>query len=323
MSSGHDPIAVGRRVLTTEAQALGQMAKALDDSFARAVETLFAAQGRIVCTGIGKSGHVARKIAATLASTGSQAMFVHATEASHGDLGMIGGGDVILALSKTGETRELADIIAYAKRFAIPLIAMTTVADSALGRAADVLLAMPDAAEACAPELNAPTTSTTLQIALGDALAVALLERRGFEPKDFRVFHPGGKLGAMLRTAADLMHSGDELPLVTAATPMKDALLVMTQKRWGIVGVVDDAGRLLGAVTDGDLRRHIDGLMDHTAGEVMTPGPKKAVPPDMLASEALALMSDPPPSVTVLFVVKDRTPLGILHVHDILRAGVM
>jgi arabinose-5-phosphate isomerase len=323
MTPGPDPIAVGRRVLTTEAQALGQMAKALDDTFARAVETLFAAKGRIVCTGIGKSGHVARKIAATLASTGSQAMFVHATEASHGDLGMIGGDDVVLALSKTGETRELADIIAYAKRFAIPLIAMTTVADSALGRAADVLLAMPDAAEACAPELNAPTTSTTLQIALGDALAVALLERRGFAPQDFRVFHPGGKLGAMLRTAGDLMHVGDELPLVTADTPMKDALLVMTQKRWGIVGVIDGAGRLLGAVTDGDLRRHIDGLLDHTAGQVMTPGPKKAVPPDMLASEALALMSDPPPSVTVLFVVKDGAPVGILHVHDILRAGVM
>jgi arabinose-5-phosphate isomerase len=186
-----------------------------------------------------------------------------------------------------------------------------------------VLLAMPDAAEACAPELNAPTTSTTLQIALGDALAVALLERRGFAPQDFRVFHPGGKLGAMLRTAGDLMHVGDELPLVTAETPMKDALLVMTQKRWGIVGVIDGAGRLLGAVTDGDLRRHIDGLLDHTAGQVMTPGPKKAVPPDMLASEALALMSDPPPSVTVLFVVKDGAPVGILHVHDILRAGVM
>ncbi|MDB5419123.1 MAG: sugar isomerase, KpsF/GutQ [Phenylobacterium sp.] len=318
-----DPIAVGRRVLAAEAEALRQMAEALGDSFARAVETLFEAKGRIVCTGIGKSGHVARKIAATLASTGSQAMFVHATEASHGDLGMIGGDDVILALSKTGETRELADIIAYAKRFHIPLIAMTTVADSALGRAADVLLAIPDAPEACAPELNAPTTSTTLQIALGDALAVALLERRGFAPKDFRVFHPGGKLGAMLRTAADLMHSGDELPLVGPQTPMKDTLLVMTQKRWGVVGVVDAAGRLMGAVTDGDLRRHIEGLMDHTAGQVMTAGPKKAVPPDMLASEALALMSDPPPSVTVLFVVEDGKPVGILHVHDILRAGVM
>jgi len=321
--SAPDPIDVGRRVLATEAEALRQMGDSLGEAFRQAVEALFDARGRIVCTGIGKSGHVARKIAATLASTGSQAIFVHATEASHGDLGMIGGGDVILALSKTGETRELADVIAYAKRFAIPLIGMTAAADSALGRAADILLLLPDAPEACAPELNAPTTSTTLQIALGDALAVALLERRGFEPKDFRVFHPGGKLGAMLRTVADLMHGGEELPLVTPETAMKDALLVMTQKRWGVVGVVDAAGRLVGAITDGDLRRHIEGLMGHAAGEVMTPGPKKVVPPDMLASEALALMSDPPPPVTVLFVVADGRPVGILHVHDILRAGVM
>jgi arabinose-5-phosphate isomerase len=335
--SRFDAIAVGRRVLKTEGEALGQLAAALDASFATAVESLFAAQrdgkgGRIVCTGIGKSGHVARKIAATLASTGSQAIFVHATEASHGDLGMIGGGDVVLALSKTGETRELADIIAYAKRFSIPLIAITAAADSALGRAADIRLLMPDAAEACAPELNAPTTSTTLQMALGDALAVALLERRGFQPKDFRVFHPGGKLGAMLRTAGDLMHGGDELPLVTPQTPMKDALLVMTQKRWGIAGVVDDAGRLLGAITDGDLRRHIEGLLERSAGQVMTPGPKKTVPPDMLASEALAIMTEGAaadagetsvPRVTVLFVVDAGRPVGILHVHDLLRAGVM
>jgi len=322
-----DAIATGRRVLAAEAEALGQLSAALDDSFVRAVEALFAAQnsekgGRIVCTGIGKSGHVARKIAATMASTGSVAMFVHATEASHGDLGMIGADDVILALSKTGETRELADVIAYAKRFSIPLIAMTAVPGSALGRAADVVLQLPDAPEA-ADELNAPTTSTTLQIALGDALAVALLERRGFKPSDFGVFHPGGKLGALLRTVADLMHGAGELPLVSQTTPMKDALLVMTEKRWGIVGVVDDAGRLLGAITDGDLRRHIDGLMNHTAGEVMTPGPKKTVPPTMLASQALATMSDPPPAVTVLFVVDDGKPVGILHVHDILRAGVM
>jgi len=316
--SEFDAIAVGRRVLATEADALGQMSESLGGSFTRAVETLFAARGRIVCTGIGKSGHVARKIAATLASTGSTAMFVHATEASHGDLGMIGADDVILALSKTGETRELADVIAYAKRFHIPLIGMTVAADSALGRAADILLQLPDAAEACAPELNAPTTSTTLQIALGDALAVALLERRGFQPQDFRIFHPGGKLGAMLRTVGDLMHAGGELPLVGEATPMKDALLVMTEKRWGIVGVTGADGRLKGAITDGDLRRHIEGLMDHTAAEVMTPAP-----PDMLAAEALALMSDPPPAVTVLFVVQDQRPVGILHVHDILRAGVM
>jgi arabinose-5-phosphate isomerase len=309
-------------VLAAEAEALGQMGAALGEPFANAVETLFDAKGRIVCTGIGKSGHVGRKIAATLASTGSVAMFVHATEASHGDLGMIGADDVILALSKTGETRELADVIAYAKRFHIPLIAITAVADSALGRAADVLLQIPDAPEA-ADALNAPTTSTTLQIALGDALAVALLERRGFQPSDFRVFHPGGKLGAMLRTVGDLMHREQELPLVDAATPMKDALLVMTEKRWGIVGVTGADGRLMGAITDGDLRRHLEGLLTHIAGEVMTPGPKKTVPRAMLASEALALMSDPPPAVTVLFVVEDGRPLGILHIHDLLRAGVM
>lgn len=325
--SGSDPIAVGRRVLAAEAQALTLQAQTLDASFAAAVDTLFAAAkdgrgGRIVCTGMGKSGHVARKIAATFASTGSQAFFVHPAEASHGDLGMIGEGDVILALSKSGEVRELADVLAYATRFKIPLIAITAKADSALGRAADVVLRLADAAEATS-EVNAPTTSTTLQIALGDALAVALLERRGFKPQDFHVFHPGGKLGAMLRTVRDLMHAGEELPLVSPETPMREALLVMTGKRFGILGVQDASGRLVGAITDGDLRRHAEALLDHTAGEVMTPGPKKAVRPDMLASEALGLMSDPPPSVTVLFVVDDGRPVGILHVHDILRAGVM
>lgn len=317
-----DTIAVGRRVLETEAEALTRMAADLGEPFAQAVEALFSAPGRIVCTGMGKSGHVARKIAATLASTGSAAMFVHPSEASHGDLGMIGQGDVILALSKTGETRELADLIAFAARYAIPLIAVTAAADGTLARAADIVLLLPDAPEAT-DAVNAPTTSTTLQIAMGDALAVALLERRGFKPQDFKVFHPGGKLGAMLRTAADLMHGREELPLVGPDTPMRQALLVMTQMRWGIVGVVDPKGVLLGAITDGDLRRHIEGLLDHTAGEVMTPGPKKTVSPGMLAGEALALMSDPQPAVTVLFVVDDGKPVGILHVHDLLRAGVM
>jgi arabinose-5-phosphate isomerase len=320
--SGVDPLAVGRRVLRTEAEALGRLAETLDASFVTAVELLFAAKGRVVATGIGKSGHVARKIAATLASTGTAATFVHPAEASHGDLGMIGPGDVVLALSKTGETRELADIIAHAKRFAIPLVALTVAPDSALGRAAEVVLVLPDAPEA-ADALNAPTTSTTLQMALGDALAVALLERRGFRPQDFGVLHPGGRLGAMLRTVADLMHGGEELPLVGRQTPMRDALLVMSEKRWGIVGVTDDAGRLIGAITDGDLRRHIEGLLDHSAGEVMTPGPRKTAPPAMLAAEALALMSDPAPAVTVLFVVENERPVGILHVHDLLRAGVM
>jgi arabinose-5-phosphate isomerase len=316
-----DAIPVGRRVLTVEADALAALAAALGHSFNDAVETLFKARGKIVCTGMGKSGHVARKIAATLASTGSPAAFVHPAEASHGDLGMVGPGDVVLALSKSGEARELADIVAYAKRFDMPLLAMTCVADSALGRAADILLVMPDAAEAT-PEVNAPTTSTTLQMALGDALAVALLERRGFTAGDFRVFHPGGKLGAMLRTVGDLMHGADEVPLVGPDAAMREALLVMTEKRFGCVGVIGENGELAGIITDGDLRRHIDGLFDRTAGEVMTAAPKTA-PPTMLAAEALKRMTQTAPASTVLFVVEAGKPVGILHIHDLVRAGVI
>jgi arabinose-5-phosphate isomerase len=319
--SGFDAIAVGRRVLGVEAEALAELADGLDTRFAEAVEALFRAEGKVACTGIGKSGHVARKIAATLSSTGTPAVFVHPAEASHGDLGMIGPGDVVLALSKSGEARELADILAYAKRFSIPLLAMTEAAESALGRAADLLLPLPPAPEATA-EVNAPTTSTTLQLALGDALAVALLERRGFTADRFRTFHPGGKLGAMLRTVADLMHGPGEAPLVTPETPMREALLVMTEKRFGCVGVVGPDGALAGIITDGDLRRHIDGLFDHSAGEVMTPGPKTA-PPSMLAAEALKKMTETAPPSTVLFVVDDTRPVGILHIHDLVRAGVI
>ena len=316
-----DAIAVGRRVLTTEADALKLQADTLGEPFAKAVDLLFTAKGRIICTGIGKSGHVAKKIAATFASTGAPAFFVHANEASHGDLGMIADGDVILALSKSGQNQELADILAYSRRFHIPLIALTAAPDSPLGQAADVVLQLADAAEVTA-EVKAPTTSTTLQIALGDALAVSLLERRGFTAKDFKTFHPGGKLGAMLRTVGDLMHGADELPLVSQDTPMTEALLVMTSKAFGIVGVTGPDGALQGVITDGDLRRHIDGLMTHTAGQVMTPGPKKSAPPGMLASEALALMSDPLPMVTVLFVIDGGKPVGILRIHDLIRAGV-
>ena len=316
-----DAIAVGRRVLSVEAEALQTMAEALDDTFARSVEILFAAKGRIVCTGVGKSGHVGRKIASTLASTGTPAMWVHATEASHGDLGMVGADDVVLAISKTGETRELADIITYARRFSIPLIAMTAVPRSALGRSADVVLRIPNSNEA-ADKLNAPTTSTTLQIALGDALAVALLERRGFTPDQFGVLHPGGKLGAMLRTVGDIMHGQADLPIVGPQTPMREAILELSAKRFGCVGVCGADGRLLGIITDGDLRRKIDGLLDHSAGEVMTHGPK-TVPRGMLAAEALKHMTDTPPPTTVLFVVENEKPVGILHVHDLLRAGVM
>jgi arabinose-5-phosphate isomerase len=317
-NSVFDAVAVGRRVLSIEADALKLTAETLGEDFVHAVEALFAAKGRIVCTGMGKSGHVARKIASTLASTGAPAMFVHPAEASHGDLGMIGPDDVVLSLSKSGEVRELADVLGYTQRFSIPLIAITANPQSALGQAADIVLKLVDAPEATAA-VGAPTTSTTLQIALGDALAVALLERRGFTASDFKVFHPGGKLGAQLMSVGNLMHSGAELPLIGPDAPMAEALLVMTEKRFGCVGVVQD-GKLLGLITDGDLRRHMDGLMAHTAGEVMTANPQ-TVAPDALAAEALNLMEER--RITVLFAVEDGTPKGILHVHDILRAGVV
>ncbi len=315
--SDFDAVAVARRVLAVEADALGRLADSLGASFVEAVELLAAAKGRTILTGIGKSGHVARKIASTLASTGQPAQFVHATEAAHGDLGMMGAGDVIIALSKSGEQREFAPIIAYAKRFAIPLIAVTGAPDSALGEAADVVLKLPEAPEAADP-LDAPTTSTTLQIALGDALAVVLLQLRGFTASHFGVLHPGGKLGAGLRHVRELMHAGPELPLVSPETPMADAIAVMSEKRFGCVGVTASDGRLIGIITDGDLRRHIEGLLERNAGEVMTKTPRTAGP-DTLAAEALQLIS----GVTVLFVVEDERPIGILSMHDLLRVGVM
>jgi arabinose-5-phosphate isomerase len=319
MTQAFDAISVGRRVLAVEAQALGLLADSLGADFVRAVEVCAELKGRIVCTGVGKSGHVARKIAATLASTGQPALFIHATEASHGDLGMIGTADAVLALSKSGETRELADVVAYAKRFGITLLAITEAPDSALGRAADILLTLPKAPEAAAA-VDAPTTSTTLQMALGDALAVALLEQRGFTRTDFGVFHPGGKLGAALVTVGELMHAADELPLVEGSAPMSKTLLVMTQKRFGCAGVVDEAGALQGMITDGDLRRHMTDLMKRRADEVMTEHPL-TVAPSMLAGEALKVMNDR--RITVLFVLDGAVPVGILHVHDLLRAGVI
>ena len=319
--SDFDMIAVGRRVLSCEAQALERLSASLGASFVEAVELIYLATGRVVCMGVGKSGHVARKLAATLASTGTPAMFVHLAEASHGDLGMINPEDVMLILSKSGEVRELADTLEYAKRFSIPLVAITSNAKSALGRAADVGLIIPDEPEATA-EVSAPTTSTTLQMALGDALAVALLERRGFTAQKFRVLHPGGRIGAMLLTVADLMHTGAELPVVPPHTPMQDTLLVITEKRFGCVAVCDEHGRLQGVITDGDLRRHMDGLMSHTAAEVMTRTPK-TVPPGMLAAEALKRMNEAQPPVTVLFAVQEDRPVGVLHIHDLVRAGVV
>ena len=314
-----DAVAVGRRVLTAEAEALRALAASLGDTFRTVVDLFAGLSGRIVCTGVGKSGHVGRKVAATFASTGQPAMWVHATEASHGDLGMIGPQDAVLALSKSGETRELADVVAYARRFGSPLVALTSNAGSALGAAADHVLLIPDVEEA-AQAVGAPTTSTTLQMAMGDALAVALMERRGFGPSDFSLFHPGGQLGAFLRSVGQLMHVGAELPLVAPGAPMQDALLMMTEKRFGCAGVVDGDGRLIGLITDGDLRRHMGELMGRSAGEVMTREPLTAEPA-MLAADALRVMNER--RITVLFVVEDGRPVGVLHVHDLLRTGVV
>jgi len=314
----HD-LGVARRVLRAEIEGLDRLARTLDGAFGLAIDICAAARGRLIVTGIGKSGHVARKIAATLASTGKPAQFVHAAEASHGDLGMIGAEDAILALSNSGESGELADIIAYSRRFKIPLIAITGGRNSTLAEAADVALLLPRAAEAC-PMGLAPTTSTTMMMALGDALAIALIERKGFSSADFQLFHPGGRLGRRLLRVADIMHPGEAVPLVPPGAPMSEAILVMTARSFGCVGVCDD-GRLVGVITDGDLRRHMgDRLLARRAGEIMHPDPK-TITAGQLAAEAIGLMNRF--AITALFVVDDALrPTGFLHMHDCLRAGV-
>jgi arabinose-5-phosphate isomerase len=313
---------VARRVIRAEIGGLERLARALDAGFSAAVDICAAVRGHIIVSGVGKSGHVARKLAATLASTGTPAQFVHPVEASHGDLGMIGASDAILALSNSGETSELADIIAYSRRFKIPLVAVTGGSESALAEAADTVLLLPEAAEAC-PMGLAPTTSTTMMIALGDALAIALLERKGFSSADFRLFHPGGKLGRRLLRVADIMHKGGEIPVIAPEAPMSEAILVMTAKSFGCVGVCDGEGRLVGVITDGDLRRHMDAeLLSRTVGEVMHPSPK-TIAASRLAGEALALMTGRLPATTSLFVVDEAgRPSGFIHMHDCLRAGV-
>ena len=319
--SNNKAIRAGQRVIETEIAGLAALQASIGEEFAAIVTAIVALKGRLVCAGVGKSGHVARKIAATLASTGTPAMFIHPTEASHGDMGMIGVDDAVLALSKSGEVSEMGDLIAYAKRFSIPLIAMTANADSVLGRAGDHLMLLPEAIEACG-ETRAPTTSTTMQIAYGDALAVALLEQRGFTAQNFRVYHPGGKLGALLKSVGDLMHKSDDLPLVGLATPMMEALLIMTSKRFGATGVVDGGGKLVGIITDGDVRRRAGGdFTGLTAADVMTPAPM-TISPEALAGAALAALNEK--GRTVIFAVdNDTKPVGILHVHDLLRAGVV
>lgn len=317
-----DTIEVAKRVLETEIDGLNALIAALDGEFSRCVDMVSSIKGRLICAGVGKSGHVARKIAATLASTGTPAQFIHPTEASHGDLGMIGSDDAILILSKSGEAPELADMIGFAHRFSINLIAMTAKPLSQLGKAANYHLLIPDSKEACA-ETRAPTTSTTLQMALGDCLAVALIEKRGFTASDFRNFHPGGKLGAMLKSANDLMHKGNEVPIVKAHVPMREVLLEMTQKRLGVTSVVDDDGKLIGIITDGDVRRlgsNID-FFNAKANEIMTMGPM-TITADTLAADALAKLNET--KRTVLLIIDDANrPIGVLHIHDLLTAGVV
>jgi arabinose-5-phosphate isomerase len=322
MSGSDKFLTVAGRVIREEAAALGVLADSLDDNFAAAVDLLLNANGRVIVSGMGKSGHIARKIAATFASTGTPAHFVHPAEASHGDLGMMTKGDVVLVLSNSGETPELADLVAYTRRFGIPMIGVASNPDSTLLRRADIALLLPKLGEACGTGV-VPTTSTTMTLALGDALAVALMEHRAFTPENFREFHPGGKLGARLSKVADLMHSGETMPLVQMDTPMGEALLVISQKGFGVVGVTDGEGRLVGVVTDGDLRRHMVGLLDHSAGDVMTANPL-TVAPDALAEEAVALMNQR--KITCLFAVDPKgegEASGVLHIHDCLRAGIV
>jgi arabinose-5-phosphate isomerase len=313
---------VARAVLNAEAAGLRALAAGLTGSFTEAVELLAGAIGRVVVSGMGKSGLVARKVAATLASTGTPALFVHPADASHGDLGMIVPGDAVLAMSNSGETAELADLVAHSRRFALPLVAITARPASTLARAADIALALPVAEEAC-PMGLAPTTSTTMQMALGDALAVALLTRRGFTASDFHQIHPGGRLGARLRRVRDLMHQGEAVPLAPPDTPMDRALLLMTERRFGCLGVVDAVGRLIGIVTDGDLRRAMGPeLLSRRVGEIMTRTPR-TITADALAGEALHAMNARDRPITALFVVDAANhALGILHIHDLVRAGI-
>lgn len=311
------------RTLALEAEGVTALANALKaelaSAFADAIRLIRDAKGRVIVSGLGKSGHVGRKMAATFASTGTPAFFVHAGEASHGDLGMIAADDVVIAISWSGETTELKSLIDYSRRFRIPLIAITSETDSTLGKAADVALALPRAREAC-PHNLAPTTSSVMQLALGDAMAIALLEARGFTASDFSVLHPGGKLGAMLKFVRDLMHKGDAVPLSALGTPMSEALVDMSAKGFGCIGITDAQGALVGIVTDGDLRRHMRAdLLAARVEDVMTRKPK-TIGPDLLASEALDILNSS--KITALFITEGGKPVGILHLHDILRAGV-
>ena len=315
----HADLAAARRVVSQESRALARLSEALTGRFVDATKIFTATQGRIVVSGMGKSGHIANKIASTFASTGAPALFVHPAEASHGDLGMITDADTLLLLSNSGETPELADLLNYAKRFRIPLVAIVGKAPSTLADAATVALVLPDEPEAGTLGL-APTTSTIMMLALGDALAVALLERKGLTAEDFKLYHPGGKLGRRLVWVADIMHAGDSLPLVRADAAMAEALIVMTAKRLGCVGAIDGEGALVGIVTDGDLRRHMDaGLLQEPVSEIMSVDPV-TIHSGALGAEAVHLMNQC--QITNIFVVEGKRPVGVVHIHDCLRVGL-
>lgn len=318
-TQGDKDIASARKVLAIEIKGLEALENWLDSKFAEAVDLIFSCKGRVVLSGMGKSGHIARKIAATFASTGTPALFVHPGEASHGDLGMVTKNDVVILLSNSGETSELGDIINYSKRFSIPLIGIVRRETSVLVEASDVALILPEVPEVT--ETKAPTTSTTMMLALGDAIAIALLERRGFTNDDYGVFHPGGKLGAAFIKVKDLMHKGDELPLVPEDMRMANVLIEITAKRFGCAGVINKNGDMIGIITDGDLRRHMSSnIIEEQAFSVMTRSPK-TIEAASLATKALNIMQEK--SITSLFVMDGKKPIGILHIHDILRAGVI
>ncbi len=312
-----------RAVLEIEAQALLAMSKELSPDFPRVVQLVLNTQGRVIVSGIGKSGHIGRKIAATLASTGTPSFFVHASEASHGDLGMITPQDICILISNSGETKELSDVLAHTRRFSIPLVAISSNGESTLAKTSDYKLILPKAEEAC-PMGMAPTTSTTLTLALGDALAVALMNQRDFLPEHFRTFHPGGKLGAQLATVEQLMHGSESIPLVAMDAPMADVILEMSSKGFGTVGVLSKDGALEGVISDGDLRRNMARLMETTAADVANTSPI-TVSSESLAAEALALMNGKEGrNISTLFAVDELgRPIGILNIHDLLRAGVV
>lgn len=317
-------LATAVRVLQTEAAALQELARFLDGAFLRAVELIAGAEGRVIVTGMGKSGHVGKKIAATLASTGTPAFFVHPAESSHGDMGMIVRGDVVLALSNSGESREMNDLIEYTRRFAIPLVGVTSRPQSTLAERSDIALLLPPCPEAC-PNGLAPTTSTTMTLALGDALAITLLEKKGFTAKDFKIYHPGGKLGQQLMKVAEIMHTGDALPLAPESVSVTAAVGIISAKGFGCIGLTGGDGRLSGIITDGDIRRHLSpGLLDKAARDIMTRQPRTASP-DMLVAEAMAIMNDLKNAfrkITCLLVIDgEGKPVGLLHIHDCLRAG--